>query len=436
MGHFLVFCGEAALTSRSVIHPSITPPVPLNPPTPFSTVFPSARQTLIRIIMDLESDHSSDFDDQDEGGYPSNPPPRAQPPGPMRGPIPPMAVQKKPEAQVKPVETVDNQHHDEVYEINDDDEEDIPSDDPEQMQPPPQNAAVGTRNQASSPDSDLDTQHQPPGGARAYQPGMEDEEEAAGSEGDNVVFAGAYNPADYAGLNVQAEVKDLFQYITRFKPHHVELETKLKPFIPEYIPSVGEVDAFLKPPKPDASTEELGLTSLDEPKLNQSDPALLELQLRPFIKRPTTGNAATTVHSIELAYQNPKQITRWISSISDVHRSKPPPTISYTKPMPDIDNLMEVWPQEFEEALGSLSLPGPDLEVDLQTYAKIVCAMLDIPVYSQPSAKNLVESLHVLFTLYSDFKSNPHFQAAMKDQAPHSTSPVGGSGGADMMRFA
>jgi intraflagellar transport protein 46 len=29
------------------------------------------------------------------------------------------------------------------------------------------------------------------------------------------------------------------------------LETKLKPFIPEYIPAIGEVDACLKMPKPD-----------------------------------------------------------------------------------------------------------------------------------------------------------------------------------------
>lgn len=361
--------------------------------------------------MDLESDHSSDFGDEDDDqSYPPNPPPRAQPAAASQPRTVAPLARPPPKPDVRPVETVDNQHHDEVYEINDEEEEDIPSDDPEQMQPP-QHQGVGTRNQASSPGSDLDSQ--PP--ARGFQQG---DEEEAGSEPEGPVFAGAYNPQDYAGLNVPAEVKDLFQYIGRFKPHHVELETKLKPFIPEFIPSVGEVDAFLKPPKPDGSQEELGLTSLDEPKLNQSDPSILELQLRPFIKRPTTGSASTTVHSIEMAYQNPKQITRWISSISDVHRSKPPPTIAYTKPMPDIDNLMEVWPQEFEEALGALELPGPDLEVDLQTYARVVCSLLDIPVYSQPSAKNLVESLHVLFTLYSDFKSNPHFQAAMKDQGP------------------
>jgi intraflagellar transport protein 46 len=57
----------------------------------------------------------------------------------------------------------------------------------------------------------------------------------------------------------------------------LELETKLRAFIPEYIPAVGEVDAFLKIPKPDASPETLGLIDLDEPKLNQSKKAKLDL---------------------------------------------------------------------------------------------------------------------------------------------------------------
>lgn len=35
----------------------------------------------------------------------------------------------------------------------------------------------------------------------------------------------------------------------------------------------------------------------------------------------------------------------------------------------------------------------------MQAYARIVCAILDIPVYA-----NLTESLHLLFTLYSEFK--------------------------------
>ena len=42
----------------------------------------------------------------------------------------------------------------------------------------------------------------------------------------------------------------------------LELETRLKAFIPEYIPAVGEVDAFLKIPKIDNSKETLGLVSM------------------------------------------------------------------------------------------------------------------------------------------------------------------------------
>ena len=39
--------------------------------------------------------------------------------------------------------------------------------------------------------------------------------------------------------------------ILRYRPTMLELDAKLKPFIPEYIPAVGEVDAFLKMPRPD-----------------------------------------------------------------------------------------------------------------------------------------------------------------------------------------
>lgn len=77
-----------------------------------------------------------------------------------------------------------------------------------------------------------------------------DDEESSSEEGDqdesyeNIV--GGYNSKDYASLNVTAEVRDLFQYIERHKPHEVELESTLKCFIPEYIPAIGEMDAFIK----------------------------------------------------------------------------------------------------------------------------------------------------------------------------------------------
>lgn len=76
------------------------------------------------------------------------------------------------------------------------------------------------------------------------------EESSSDEEGDHEEsyenIEGAYNPKDFLQLNVTAEVRDLFQYIERYKPQEVELETPLKCFIPEYIPAIGELDAFIK----------------------------------------------------------------------------------------------------------------------------------------------------------------------------------------------
>ena len=54
--------------------------------------------------------------------------------------------------------------------------------------------------------------------------------------------------------------------------------------------------------------------------------------------------------------------------------------------------------------LQKTTLPGPDMELSLEEYAKVICAMMDVPVYD-----NLIESLHVIFSLYMEFKDNPHF---------------------------
>ena len=75
-----------------------------------------------------------------------------------------------------------------------------------------------------------------------------------------------------------AEIKELFDYIARYKPQKIDLDTKLKPFIPDYIPAVGEVDAFLKMNKPDGAKEDLGINSIDEPALNSEDPTVLTMK--------------------------------------------------------------------------------------------------------------------------------------------------------------
>jgi len=223
-----------------------------------------------------------------------------------------------------------------------------------------------------------------------------------------------YNPSDYANLNVGTEITELFQYITRFKPQPIELDAKLKPFIPEFIPAVGEVDAFLKIPRPDGVIETLGLMQLDEPTLNPSDPSVLEIQYTQWHKKKSA--APISVRSIENAERNPKEVQQWINNINELHKSRPPQTVQYSKQMPDIEQLMQEWPSEMESVLEQVPFPNGDLKISLEEYVRIICGMLDIPVHKLSNSKSLVEALHVVFTLYLEFKQNPHFQKGIKQE--------------------
>jgi intraflagellar transport protein 46 len=230
---------------------------------------------------------------------------------------------------------------------------------------------------------------------------------SAGNESSNRVGPAGYNPADYAHLNVSAEIKELFQYIGRYKPHQIELETRVKCFIPDYIPAVGEIDAFIKVPKPDGKPDDLGLVVVDEPAAEQSDPTVLELQMRAITKKHNLE--PMVVRSIENAAHNTKDIQRWIDSIEELHKSKPPPQVHYSKNMPDIEGLMQIWPEDVEQVLGEVELPPSDIDASVAEYARVICAIMDIPVYEGSSPNAIVQSLHVLFTLYSEFNQNQHF---------------------------
>ncbi|KAF5398685.1 Intraflagellar transport protein 46 [Paragonimus heterotremus] len=231
----------------------------------------------------------------------------------------------------------------------------------------------------------------------------DDEEEDDDEDNTPEMIEGAYNPADYEHLSVSPDIKEMFEYIQRYTPQVIELETRLKPFIPDYIAAVGDIDAFLKVPRPDGAPDSLGLLVLDEPCANQSDPTVLDLHLRALSKQSAVKQM--TVRSIENAEQQAKAIDNWIKNIADLHRAKPPLTVHYVRNMPEISSLMAEWSPKFEDVLRNLHLPSSELECSLKDYVDIICALLDIPVYN-----NRIHSLHLLFSLYLEFKNSQHFR--------------------------
>ena len=142
---------------------------------------------------------------------------------------------------------------------------------------------------------------------------------------------------------------DVMSWITSHVPSRVELFPPLAPFMAEYLPAAGEVDEFIKPPRPDGREDGMGLKRVDEAGVAQSDPTVLDLQLRAVSKK--SGLEPVSLKSLEHAEKNPKDILKWVASIAELRRSAPPPSVRYSRPMPDIEALMQEWPAEFEQQL-------------------------------------------------------------------------------------
>merc|ERR1711939_507344 len=174
---------------------------------------------------------------------------------------------------------VENAPFDEA--INVSDEESCSSEDsPSKQGSPPQQAGL---DQSAA----LETPTRLPQGGDESEDSSSDSEDGDGMESGEQVFTGeegGYNPKDFEDLDVSAEIRDLFQYIGRHNPHKIELESPLMPFVPDFIPAVGDIDAFIKLPRPDGVSDQLGVTTLDEPAVTQSDPSVIEMQLRHMSK--------------------------------------------------------------------------------------------------------------------------------------------------------
>lgn len=75
--------------------------------------------------------------------------------------------------------------------------------------------------------------------------------------------------------------------------------------------------------------------------------------------------------------------------------------------MPELDELMQEWPEEFESALKLFGIPESTFPGTLSQYIEVLCALFDIPVYP-----NKIQSLHVLFCLYAAVRTSYHYRGA------------------------
>lgn len=183
----------------------------------------------------------------------------------------------------------------------------------------------------------------------------------------------------------------------------------MQPFIPDFIPAVGDIDAFLKviPPKPfyenskiHEFTDRLGLEILDEPCGIQSDPTLLHMKLRSV----STSNTSKSMPPPAIS-KSSKDIEKWIHEVQALHANQPYPTVSHTKPMPDIDALMIEWPTKMENILNTVGFPKAQLNCSLPFYIDLMCSLLDVPLPSAKTQTDYLLALSTIFNLYLAIKN-------------------------------
>lgn len=195
----------------------------------------------------------------------------------------------------------------------------------------------------------------------------------------------------------------------RYSPPKIEIKYTLEPFIPDYIPAIGDVDAFLKviPPEPEAKDsklhefiEKLGLEVLDEPCGEQSDPALLHMKLRAV----STTNTRAPLPPPSISHST-KDTEKWITEVQALHANQPYPVVAHNQLSPDIDALMTEWPSKMEQILNTVGFPSAQLDCSLKFYIETMCALLDIPLVSTNGQFDYLIALNTLFNLYLAVKN-------------------------------
>ncbi|TMW50867.1 hypothetical protein DOY81_004054 [Sarcophaga bullata] len=216
-------------------------------------------------------------------------------------------------------------------------------------------------------------------------------------------------PDKWENLTLDSEIKELFPYILKYTPQNIETPYHLQPFIPDYVPAVGDVDAFLKvsePPllKPERAKEmqehfqKLGLYFLDEPSGTQSEPSLLNMKLRSALTGSGKNAHSASNQLVPMAKSN-KDIDKWINEVEQVHMSQ---SVYDAQPRKDIDSMIIDWPRSYANATGAAQeayqqcLSG---ELTLIDYVRILCQQFAIEGPLETQSDYLL-SVQTLFGLY------------------------------------
>ncbi|KAH0571595.1 Intraflagellar transport complex B protein 46 [Spironucleus salmonicida] len=183
---------------------------------------------------------------------------------------------------------------------------------------------------------------------------------------------------------------DLINMYKLFQPTEMLLETLFVPFLQEYQPSIGEVDPYIKLPRPDNSIDKIGVSVLDEPCINQSNKVVLisklsQTQIKLYQKHQKYCEVPIVT---DLSTLND-----FIFQIEQLHQKSPQ---KYEYKHPINQQCLEMYDKTFEDDVKQILLPTAQIQLDVIQYFQVICTLLDIPYYNDSK----LDSLMMLFELY------------------------------------
>ncbi|CAD8112270.1 unnamed protein product [Paramecium primaurelia] len=220
-----------------------------------------------------------------------------------------------------------------------------------------------------------------------YQAGARGAKQAAQSvvfQEDKVSLPGAQIPNDYSNLQVGAEVKQLFEFIKLLKQFWMQNQSHLFQIMHLrqliYLHQQSNYVQFK-----------------DQSAINQSKRTKLDLINRGKKYYYLSYKKLTTQRKLQHGLLMKQKCIKKVTYIYFIFQI-----------MLDIEELMQVLQLEIEDLFQITQLQG-----DTWVYQNIVnfsCNLLDILIYQINNNKKIIESLHFLLTLFSEFKTNQLFR--------------------------
>lgn len=215
-------------------------------------------------------------------------------------------------------------------------------------------------------------------------------------------------PEQWENLVIHQEMKDLFPHIIKYTPQSIDTPYRLQPFIPDFVPSVGDVDAFLKvtiPPlsKPQRQQEvneylhKMGIYLLDEPSGEQSEPSLLNMKLRSVLAGSGANGRSASASLIPTA-KSPKEIDKWINEVEKLHMTQ---MVNDIQPRKEIEPLLVNWPRSYADASGAVQQAYQHCleDKDIARYVRTLCQQFEVEGPAETQV-DYIMNVQTLFALY------------------------------------